>query len=276
MAVRLVRFIALSSVVLLVMGLTVVLHDRLDGGGSAGDQVISGGDADALPDEDVTTLQDEDETSGDLDVSGSITAIHLEGAVLDPRQVPTPLTISSNRGLGNGGELVGVTVSGKPSSVVWDGGRPFVLSSGPGLMLDPLTVDLADGDVRCGLGGGSHTLRPGAYQLDTPVAVGGSGIATSRESVAFEAGAAARFEGHGDAALVLSKDGSHTFTGPGLVHLEGDLIVARLEGAQAASSLDLRSGAFELTLSPTAGGGWTVSGRVQSRVVGDLLLGAPR
>ena len=258
-------FLALSSIVVAVVGLTVVLHDRLDDGTAAGDQVIGDGSA--------TTSPDDGSSSGNLEVAGRITAIHLEGAVLDPQTVTTPLTISSDRGFGNGGELTGVTVSGKDSSVVWDGGRPFVLSSGPGIVLDPVTVDLADGKVRCSLSGTSSSVVAGSYQLDTPVAVGGTGIATPRESVAFTAGPRAHFEAHGDAALLLGGDTPHTFTGPGLVHLEGDLVVNSEEGAQAAKSLDLRSGPFELTLSPTEGGGWTVSGHVQSKVVGDLRLG---
>jgi hypothetical protein len=57
------------------------------------------------------------------------------------------------------------------------------------------------------------------------------------------------------------------------VHLVGDLVVTTEQGDQLASSLDLSNGPYELTLSPTEGGGWTVSGRVQSRSIGDLLLG---
>ena len=267
MAVRLRWFLAFSSVLVAVVGLTVVLHDRLDDGSGAGDQVISdGGDA---PDVGAADSVE----SGQIAVSGKVTAIHLEGAVLEPRDVPTPLTITSDRGLGNGGEVTGVTVDGKLGTVVWDGGRPFQLASGPGLTLDPITVDLVDSTIACALAPGVHVLRPGAYRLDTPVAFGSSGVATSHDSLSFQAGADARFSGNGDAALVLSSDGEHTFTGPGLVHLEGDLVIDRPIGAQSAVSLDLESAPFRLTFSPTEGGGWTVSGRVESRVIGDLKLG---
>lgn len=267
---RLRWFIAISSVLLIVIGFTVVLYDRLDDGGRAGDQVVSGTDS-ADPADGGT--EDDSASSGLIEVAGRVTAVHFEDAVLDPRTVGTPLTITSERGLGNGGELTGVTVSGKPSSVVWDGGRPFVLSSGPGLVLEPATVDLIDGKLRYTIGGTSSTVVAGDYELDTPVAVGGTGIATPRDAVEFTAGRGSQFEAKGDAALVLPDDASHTFTGPGLVHLEGDLEISRTEGGQAASSLDLRSGPFELTLSPTADGGWTVSGQVQSQLLGDLTLG---
>jgi hypothetical protein len=263
--VRLRWFLGLSAILLLVVGVTVVISDRMDDGGSGPSQVVDG----ATP----TTGDQVIDDAGAIDVAGTVTAIHLEGAVLDPREVRTPLTISSDRGLGNGGELTGVSVGGKASSVVWDGGRPFVLSSGPGLRFDQGIVDLVAGKVTLDLQGGVATLLEGSYQLDTPVAVGGTGIATPRDSVAFTAKAGARFEAHGDSALELPGGAQHSFTGPGLVHLEGTLEVTTENREQDATTLDLSNGPYELTLSPTEGGGWTISGRVQSKVVGDLRLG---
>lgn len=265
-AVRLRWFLGLSATLLLVVGLTVVISDGMgdDGGGST-----QATDAGGPPTTGSQVLDD----AGAIDVAGKVTAIHLEGAVLDPRDVHTPLTISSDRGFGNGGELTGVSVGGKGSSVVWDGGRPFVLSSGPGLRFDPGIVDLVDGEVSLGLQGGVATILEGSYQLDTPVAVGAAGIATPRDSVAFTAKAGARFEAHGDSALELPSEEQHSFTGPGLVHLEGTLEVTTENREQDATTLDLSNGPYELTLSPTEGGGWTISGRVQSKVVGDLHLG---
>jgi hypothetical protein len=270
--VRLRIFLSLTLALLVTIGVTIVVADRLDDGGKSSDQVVSDGGTDgggAL----AGGGEDDVATDSSLPVAGRVTEVHLEGAVLDPRTVSTPLTISSDRGLGNGGEVTGVEVGGKPSSIVWDGGRPFVLSSGPGLQLDPVMVDLVQGDLRCFLADGAHSLKPGDYELDTPVAVGGSGIATPRDNVAFTADSRSLFRGEGDAALVLSKGDSHTFTGPGLVHLVGQLVITTEQGDQTASSLDLRQGPFELTFSPTEGGGWTVSGRVQSKVIGDLVLG---
>jgi hypothetical protein len=266
--VRLRLFLALTSVLLVAVAVTVVLSDRLDSGAKGSDQVLSdgGGEGDGSGAVD-------DGSDGSLPVAGRVTEVHLEGAVLDPRQVDTPLTISSDRGLGNGGEITGVEVDGRPSSIVWDGGRPFVLSSGPGLVLDPVIVDLVDGKLRCTLADGAHSLPAGDYQLDTPVAVGGSGIATPHDEVAFTAGPHALFRGEGDAALDLSQDGGHTFRGPGLVHLVGRIEIATEQGKQTVSSVDLANGPYQLTLSPTEGGGWTVSGRIQSKVIGDLVLG---
>jgi hypothetical protein len=157
--------------------------------------------------------------------------------------------------------------------VVWDGGRPFVLSSGPGLVLDPATVDLGADGVRITLGGGVHALEPGGYRLDTPVAVGQAGVATPYDALDLTAGPAAQLEAFGDTALVLGPTGAWRFAGPGLVHLEGELLVDRPEGVQSATVLDLRAGPFELELAPVEGGGWSVIGRIQSTVVGDLTVG---
>ena len=57
------------------------------------------------------------------------------------------------------------------------------------------------------------------------------------------------------------------------VHLEGTLEITTENRVQTATTLDLQQGPYELTLSPSEAGGWTISGRVQSKVVGDLRLG---
>src|SRR3546814_4983759 len=64
----------------------------------------------------------------------------LTGAVLQPREVPTPLTVQSQRGFGNGGQITSVEVEGRASTISWDGGRPLVLSSGGPLVVDPSDV----------------------------------------------------------------------------------------------------------------------------------------
>ncbi len=75
---------------------------------------------------------------------------------------------------------------------------------------------------------------------------------------------------------MLPPAGEVRFLGPGLVHLEGDLVVTGDEGGQQATSLDLRSGPYDLVLTPVEGGRWTVSGTIDSTLVGDLILGSAR
>jgi hypothetical protein len=268
-------FLALSLIVLAVIAATVVIYDRLESFNAPSDQVIGPAD-DEAGDGGAEEQEAQDDDAGVLRIEGTITALHLEGAILDPRSVPTPLTLVASRGFGNGGEVTGVTVEGRPSSIVWDGGRPFVLSSGPGLVPDPTTVDLAEDGLHVSLGGGAHTLEPGTYRLDTPVAVGDRGVATPRDSVSFRAGDDAQLEADGDTALVLAAPEGQGFAGPGNVHLEGDLLIDQGETVQAATSLDLEDQPFELIVTGFEGGRWTVSGRIESHRIGDLVLGTAR
>ena len=273
---RLRLFLAMSLAVLAVVAATVVVYDRLEGFNAPSDQVVGPTDDEAGEDEPADEDGAAEADDGVLRIEGQVTAVHLESAVLDPRAVPTPLTLEAGRGFGNGGELTGVTVEGRASAIVWDGGRPFVLTSGPGLVPDPSTVDLVDGALRVSLGGGAHALQPGTYRLDTPVAVGARGVATPRDSVTFVAGEDAQLEADGDTALVLASTEGQGFTGPGNVHLEGDLLVDQEEGVQEATSLDLRAQPFELVFTGFEGGRWTVSGHIESHRIGDLRLGSAR
>lgn len=221
-----------------------------DGTGTNG--VIS-----TVPEDEIPTVPGE----GQVQIFGTVRSIHLEGAVLAPRTVPTPLTIGADRGFGNGGEITGVEVDGQAASIVWDGGRPFELIGGDGLILDPVTVDLIPDGLQLGLGGASHALRPGTYELDTPVAVGTVGIATPRDSVTFTTGDDALFEGRGDASMLLGPDAPHyRFRGPGLVELEGSLAITGPNGLRETRSFDLSDGYYDLTFTPTDDGGWSVTG----------------
>jgi hypothetical protein len=213
-AVRLRWFVGISAVLALVVGVTVVVYDRVEGFNGPDDQVVDAPAEDPGADGLVA--------AGATRVEGTVTTVHLEGAVPDPRLVPAPLTLVSERGFGNGGEVTGVEVGGRRSVIVWDGGRPFVLASGAGLVLDPVTVDLVPGGLRAGLGGAVHALGEGEHRLDTPVAVGQAGVATPYDAVTFTAGPDAQLEAAGDTALVFGPDGAHRFGGPGVARLEGE------------------------------------------------------
>jgi hypothetical protein len=257
------------AILALVVGITVVVDDRLDLGGGAGDQVVSAPNG-TVPDggSSTTTTAAGDPSvvpgPGQVRVRGAVAAVHLEGAVLDPREVPVPLTIVAEAGFGNGGELTGVVVDGVPSTVVWDGGRPFVLSAGGALVLDPVDVDLEPEGLRLVLGGRTHGLLAGPYHLDTPVAVGGEGIATPHDTVDFEATAESRFEAHGNASLLLGPASPRRLLGPGRVHLEGTLELTEAAGTSTAAAFDIDTAAFDLTFTPGAGGGWSVDGLVDA------------
>jgi hypothetical protein len=255
------------AVLACVVGVTVVAHDRLALGRDGGDQVVSAPDGAVAPATGGgTTTAEADPTvvpgPGQVRVHGTITALHLEGSVLDPNEVATPLTIVSDRGFGNGGELTQVEVDGKPSSIVWDGGRPFVLSSGGAMVVAPVVTDLVPEGLRLVLGGAVHTLTPGTYRLDTPVAVGSAGIATPMDAVTFTATEATRFEALGDAALVFGPDVARHLMGPGRVQLDGALELTDAQGARTATTFSVELAAFDLTVTPVPGGGWAIDGLV--------------
>src|SRR4051794_13573280 len=133
-----------------VAGVTALLAGRMSDLGDGGSPTVEGTVAPRTGDATSTTAPRPSTVpaAGQIAVEGTITELHLEGAQLDPRTYPTPLTVTSDRGFGNGGEINGVTVDGSPASIVWDGGRPFVLASGGGLVLDPVNADLAAEGIR--------------------------------------------------------------------------------------------------------------------------------
>ena len=68
-----------------------------------------------------------------------------------------------------------------------------------------------------------HVLTPGTYHLDTPVAVGTSGVAGARESVTFEAVDGSTFEAPRRRRARPRRGEPRHVLGPGKVHLEGTL-----------------------------------------------------
>lgn len=244
----------MALIVALTAGLTLVVSQRL--AGSGGDDQVVGPTGTAAPDGSATA-------TGAVRVTGTVTAVHLQGAVVDPREVPTPFTIVSERGFGNGGEITGVLIDGTEQTIVWDGGRPLVLSSGGAMVLDPVTIDLLPEGLRVTLSPAVHAFTAGVYQLDTPVAVGSRGVAGARESVIFETTDHTTFEPRGDAALLLDLAEPSHLLGPGVVHLEGALEVADEGSVRSVSTLDAEVGAFDITLTPVVGDGWTISAALQ-------------
>lgn len=244
------------------VGVTVVVHDQLDAGGTGGDQVVSGVGLAGGGDEGPGAGPQVVPGPGQVQVRGVVTAVLIADAVLQPRELPTPLTISSERGFGNGGELTTVEVDGTPSTIVWDGGRPLTLTSGGSLLLDPVDLALVEGGLQAVLGGGNHALLPGTYHLDTPVAVGREGLATPRDSVTFDAVAGSLFEARGDASVLFGADAPWRFVGPGTVLLGGTLEITDGDGTRTEETLVTQVAAFDLTFTPDGAGGWTVEGIV--------------
>ncbi len=231
-------------------------------GDDAGDQVV-GQPSDVTTGTEPTTSSTSGEVpAGAARITGTVTVMHLELAVPEPRALPSPITITANRGFGNGGTLTGITVDGAAATIAWDAGRPFVIASGGALMLDPVRMDLTPEGVRLNLADGVHGFSPGTYHLDTPVAVGTSGVASPRETVVFQATAESRFEPRGDAALFLDASAVRRLVGPGTVHLEGTFELTGASGTRAVTTLDATEGPFEITLTPQGDGRWQIDARL--------------
>lgn len=256
---RLRWFLVMTAILLATVGITVVIADRLDDGGDAGDQVIGGSETGSTS----TTTGDAVLPPGQVTITGTVSALHLEGAVLDPRTIATPLTVVSERGFGNGADITGVRVDGAEATIVWDGGRPFELRSGGALVVDPVTVDLTAEGLRVALSSAVHAFTPGTYLLDTPVAAGPSGVAVARDAVTFEADERTTFEARGDAAILLAATAPAHLLGPGTVHLEGAFEVTDAAGVRPVTVLDMASGAFDVTVTAAEGGGWSIVATLQ-------------
>jgi hypothetical protein len=265
--VQLRWFLTLASIVLLVVAGTVVIHDKLSDDDTSTATTLPG-------DTTITTSG----APGAVQVAGKVTSVRLTGAVLDPRILGAPFTMTATRGFGNGAQLPNVRVNGAISNINWDGGRPFVLSSGPGIELDPITVDLTPDGLRLLVGDTAATFIAGTYQLDTPVAVGGASTTpTEKDAVTFDVrdGDGAQLQPTGDANIVLPPSrGPLHVKGPGRVHLEGSFTVTVDGKRHSAKSVDLRTGPYELVFTPSSGGSWVVSGEVQPQG-DDVQLGAP-
>jgi hypothetical protein len=211
-----------------------------------------------------TTTADTSLKPDQVRVSGTITGIHVDGAVVDP--LPLPLTITApQRGMGNGAEIAGVTVLGKPAQIAWDAGRPLVLTSGGPLLLDPVGVDLTPAGVVLNLGGAVHGFTPGTYRIDAPVAVGQSGLARPKDRVDFDASATSTMAVHGVGTITIGPPTAVVLRGPGHVTLAGALQVTTAAGTHSLAKLELMAGPFEITLTPGAAG-YTIAALLQGQV----------
>lgn len=182
---------------------------------------------------------------GQTEVTGVATLFKADNAA--PRGlVPVPLTVP--RGAAT---LTGAVVGGVRSTIVWDGGRPFVLEpvAAGGLRVEAAPLEVDAGGIRWQLDG-THRFEPGRYRVRTPVAVGATGLARPRDSVEFEADAetAVAFRNGSAVTLPLTE---LFLTGPGIVRIEGRL-TERTAGDESARPADVVTlqGSYEATITP--------------------------
>jgi len=191
--------------------------------------------------------------AGQAEVSGTVEAGTAERAIAPP--LPLPLHVAAAPGR-VGVTIEGAVVDGTPTTIVWDGGRPFSLTGDGAIELGPTRVDIGRDGVNWPLDGEPRGLSPGTYTVDAPVAVGQGGLASPADRVTFTAdehtvittrgGVAART---GPAPLRLE--------GPGSLTLRGTLAVRTADGTRDTSLVRFGPGAFVVDLAPAAAG-WTV------------------
>ena len=183
-------------------------------------------------------------------VTGTVFSLHAEGAVMAPLALPLTIT-TPERGEGSGATIKAIMVDGKPSSIEWDAGLPFELSSegdGGALVVAPLTVDADRDHVYVSYDDAAHGFAPGSYHLDTPVAVGTGGLATPVKSVTFDATAASTVTFRGNASTTFDAH-DLSLRGPGRVVLDGDLTVLQPDGSKTRTlQVTLDTGPFQIDL----------------------------
>ncbi|MEY2424413.1 MAG: hypothetical protein QOI95_4480 [Acidimicrobiaceae bacterium] len=251
-------FAGLLAIVALVAGATVgayrawdrATHTRDDNGG-----VLAGG----VPSSSTLPAGTPAPADGQVIVTGTVTAAHLEGATI--AQLATPITVTpATRGQG-GATITPVLVNGKPTSIEWTAGQPLPLKGdGGGLALGPITVEVTDG-VALVLDG-VHGVLPGTYTIATSVAVGSQ----PKDSVTFTATDKTTIEFRGGTTTPLATP-DLTVEGSGAASLEGSLIVAHPNRTiTPASAIALDGGTYSIKLTPAEGGGFTVQATLQGPV----------
>jgi hypothetical protein len=243
-------FAGMLAIVALVAGATVgayrawdrATHTREDNGG-----VLAGGAAATTLPVDIPAP-----AKGQVTVTGTVTAAHLEGATITALATPITVTTAS-RGQG-GATITPVLVNGKSTSIEWTAGQPLPLAGdGGSVALGPVVVEVTDG-IALALDG-VHGLTPGTYSIATAVAVGSQ----PKDSVTFTATEKTTIHFRGNATTPLPTP-DLTTNGNGPLTLEGTLTVAHSNRTTSqASTISLDSGTYSVTITPAIGGGYNVT-----------------
>ena len=228
-------------------GLAVVVDDaRQDEAGGRTIVEIEEGDTVVVP------------PAGEAEISGTVEAATAEHAIAPV--LPLPLDVPAAPGR-TGITIEGAIVDGSPTTIVWDGGRPFTLTGTGGIGLGPTRVDIGSDGVNWPLDGEPRGLVPGTYTVDAPVAVGQGGLASPLDTVTFTADERTTLSTRGGVA-VRTAPAPLRLEGPGSVTLRGAFTVRTAEGERESSLVRFGPGPFVVDLVPVAGG-WNVEGTLK-------------
>jgi hypothetical protein len=145
-------------------------------------------------------------------------------------------------------------------SIVWDGGRPFVLEGG-GLDLGPTSVVVERGTATWTIDG-PRVLLPGDYALRTPVAIGAEGLARPVDSHSFTAGDDAVLDA--PAGTVATPAAPLHLEGPGSLVLDGTFELRTREGKRSAAHVEFGPGPLLVDIEPDGSINATLNGPLRS------------
>jgi hypothetical protein len=177
------------------------------------------------------------------------TAESIAADVQETDLVPAPFTIAVPSRGGGGATVRDAIVDGKRAAIVWDSGRPLVISSASGgLDLGPVHLEADRDGISYALDGAIRSLLPGNYRIATPVAVGGGGLATARDDVDFGTDRTTSVVTRGGAFVHIAPR-SLALIGPGRLSARGQFSVRTADEERDVDTLIFGPGAFEVQLS---------------------------
>ena len=235
-------FVALVlSVVVLVVGIILVANNTslLDG--------VKGSDAVTTTTVDIGPPPG----PGQYFVRGTVDRLVAEGAQSGDLAAPFTLT-AVERGVGNA-TIENALVDGRRTSIVWGGGTPLPISgAGGSIDVGGAKVEIDATGATWTLDGSARALKPGAYRVGAPVAVGVGGLATPRDAVAFTADARTVVAARGG-VVVKVPPAPLEVTGPGKVVATGQLRVRDQTTQTPARGIQFGAGPYTVKITPVNG-----------------------
>jgi hypothetical protein len=184
--------------------------------------------------------------AGQSFVTGEIDFLSADDTQTVP--IPVPFTLTAlDRGTGKG-TIENALVDGKRTTIFWGGGTPLPLSGEGGVDVTGAVVEVDPAAVTWTIAGG-RKLLPGDYFAGAPVAVGATGLASSRDSVSFTADDRTVLNTSGGVVITLDPQRLEV-TGPGRVSAKGKLTVTDTSGSRTASSIDFAAGPYKVIVTP--------------------------
>ena len=188
---------------------------------------------------------------GQYFVRGTVDRLVAEGA--QTGVIAAPFTLSAlERGVGRA-TIENALVDGRRTSIVWGGGTPLPITGDGGSMdLGGAKVEIDATGATWTVDGSARALKPGAYRVGAPVAVGVGGLATPRDAVAFTADARTVVSARGGVVVKLAPAPIEV-NGPGKVVASGQLRVRDQATLTPAGGIQFAEGPYTVRITPVNG-----------------------